>query len=225
MPSLCTLLDEVNDAKIITVALQGLENILHAGENLDLKEIKSKKRLKKLKKQQQEIAVQINQANKFSKRTKRRQKRTVDVKDLQNKLKIVRQAIELNKPENPFVMAIEQANGLDKIDNLQQHEDNNVYERAVTILEKYFGAVDEDDAEVAPEIDNNAVEEVLIGEVALNDDELFNEVVDIMIGNNVAAGVLNVEYPANNLNERRDVINDIAGVQIDPFLPAAEVEV
>ena len=225
VPSLCTLLDEVNDAKIITVALQGLENILHAGENLDLKEIKSKKRLKKLKKQQQEIAVQINQANKFSKRTKRRQKRTVDVKDLQNKLKIVRQAIELNKPENPFVMAIEQANGLDKIDNLQQHEDNNVYERAVTILEKYFGAVDEDDAEVAPEIDNNAVEEVLIGEVALNDDELFNEVVDIMIGNNVAAGVLNVEYPANNLNERPDVVNDIAGVLIDPFLPAAEVEV
>ena len=120
-------------------------------------------------------------------------------------------------------MAIEQANCLEKIDNLQQHEDYNVSERAVTILEKYFGAVDEDDAEVAPEIDNNAVEEVLIGEVALND--AVNEVFDIMIGNNVAAGVLNVEYPANNLNERPDVVNDIAGVLIDPFLPAAEVEV
>ena len=135
---------------------------------------------------------------------------------------------------------------------MEQHEDNIVYERAVKILEKYFGAVDEDDAEVAPEIENNALEEVLIEEVALNDEELFNaagdgeidnnaveevligevalndavnEVFDIMIGNNVAAGVLNVEYPANNLNERPDVVNDIAGVLIDPFLPAAEVEV
>ena len=89
---------------------------------------------------------------------------------------------------------------MDKIDNLQQHEDNNIYERAVKILDKYFGAVDEDDAEVAPEIENNALEEVLIGEVVLNDEELFN-----------AAG------------DGPDVVNDIAGVQIDPFLPAAGV--
>lgn len=93
VPPLCELL-EVNDAKIVTVALEGLENILKIGD---------------------------------------------DLKDQ-------------NGGENPHALVVEQANGLDKIDNLQQHEDNNIYERAVKILEKYFGAVDEDDAEVAPEI-------------------------------------------------------------------------
>lgn len=144
IPPLCELL-EVSDAKIVTVALEGLGNILkYAGE---------------------------------------------DLKDQ-------------NGGENPHAVLIEQANGLDKINNLQQHEDYNVYGLAVNILEKYFGAVDEDDAEVAPEIENNALEEVLIGEVVLNDEELFN-----------AAG------------DGPDVVNDIAGVQIDPFLPAAGVEV
>ena len=80
IPPLCELL-EVNDAKIVTVALEGLENILKAGE------------------------------------------------DLKNQ----------NGGENPHAVLIEQANGLDKINNLQQHEDNNRYERAVKILEQYFG--------------------------------------------------------------------------------------
>ena len=80
IPPLCELL-EANDAKIVTVALEGLENILKAGE------------------------------------------------DLKNQ----------NGGENPHAVLIEQANGLDKINNLQQHEDNNRYERAVKILEQYFG--------------------------------------------------------------------------------------
>jgi len=92
VPPLCELL-EVQDAKIVTVALEGLENILKTGE---------------------------------------------DLKD--------------QNGENPHAMTVEQANGLEKIDNLQQHENNNIYERAVKILEKYFGAVDEDEGD-APEID------------------------------------------------------------------------
>eukprot|EP00944_MAST-04C_sp_MAST-4C-sp1_P016033 g16033.t1 len=96
VPPLCELL-EVQDAKIVTVALEGLENILKTGE---------------------------------------------DLKDQ-------------NGGENPHALTVEQANGLEKIDNLQQHENNNIYERAVKILEKYFGAVDEDNEDAAPDIDQN----------------------------------------------------------------------
>ena len=60
VPPLCELL-EVNDAKIVTVALEGLENILKIGD---------------------------------------------DLKDQ-------------NGSENPHALVVEQANGLDKIDNLQ----------------------------------------------------------------------------------------------------------
>ena len=33
--------------------------------------------------------------------------------------------------------------GVDKIEKLQQHEDNGIYEKALKILETYFGAVDD----------------------------------------------------------------------------------
>ena len=92
VPPLCDLL-EVRDAKIVTVALEGLENILKIGDGM---------------------------------------------KD--------------NNGENPHANTVELANGLDKIDELQNHENNDIYERAVKILEKYFGAVDEEGGEDAPQL-------------------------------------------------------------------------
>jgi hypothetical protein len=41
---------------------------------------------------------------------------------------------------NPFTIAIEEADGLDKIESLQSHDNAQIYEKAVKILETFFGA-------------------------------------------------------------------------------------
>ena len=84
IPPLCELLT-VSDNKIVTVALEALENILKVGE----------------------AAMR-----------------------------------DKGLPENPCAQHIENAGGLDKIDTLQQHEDITIYEKSLKILERYFGAVD-----------------------------------------------------------------------------------
>ena len=83
VPPLCDLLD-IDDNKVVQVALEGLENILKGGIYMYGK--------------------------------------------------------------NPYVLAVENAGGLDKLDNLQTHDDNDIYERAVKILEMFFGALHEEEA-------------------------------------------------------------------------------
>ena len=94
IPPLCDLLT-VQDNQIVTVALEGLENMLRVGE------------------------------------TAMREK---------------------GLPENPCAQHVENAGGLDKIDALQQHEDNSIYEKALKILECYFGAVDDGNEAAGPSI-------------------------------------------------------------------------
>jgi importin subunit alpha-1 len=92
---LCDLLT-CSDARIITVALEGLENILKIGE----KDAKS-----------------VGGLNQYS-------------------------------------TLIEEAEGLDKIEQLQNHQNNDIYEKAVKILELYFGG-EEEDSSIAPPMDAN----------------------------------------------------------------------
>ena len=51
---------------------------------------------------------------------------------------------------NLMATHIAEAEGLKKIEDLQQHDNNDIYEKAVRILENYFG-VDEEDVNIAPE--------------------------------------------------------------------------
>ena len=81
IPELCNCLT-VDDAKIVQVALEGLDNILKVGAQ---------------------------------------------------------------KPGNPMALTIEEVGGLDKLDALQTHDNHQVYEWSVKILERYFDAVDEDE--------------------------------------------------------------------------------
>lgn len=96
IPPLCDLLT-VMDAKIVQVALNGLENILRLGEQ-------------------------------FSK---------------------------AHSGANPYAVMIEECYGLDKIEFLQSHENVEIYQKAFDIIEHYFGS-EEEDAKVAPEVDENA---------------------------------------------------------------------
>uniref|UniRef100_A0A182ME99 Importin subunit alpha n=1 Tax=Anopheles culicifacies TaxID=139723 RepID=A0A182ME99_9DIPT len=92
IPPMCELLT-VMDPKIVTVALNGLENILKVGEE------------------------------------------------------------QRTKP-NPYAVMIEECYGLDKLEFLQSHQNNDIYEKAFSIIQKYFSNDDEDLA-VAPSTDNN----------------------------------------------------------------------
>lgn len=91
---LCDLLT-VSDPKIVTIALEGLENILRIGE---------------------EEARQTGQSN-------------------------------------AMAVYISEAEGLNKIEDLQQHSNNEIYERSIKLLETYFGVEDEEEmAAIAPSV-------------------------------------------------------------------------
>ncbi|GFT79598.1 importin subunit alpha-4 [Nephila pilipes] len=50
---------------------------------------------------------------------------------------------------------VEQWGGLDKIENLQHHENADVYKSAFAIIDTYFSGEDGEDAEIVPEVDEN----------------------------------------------------------------------
>lgn len=46
------------------------------------------------------------------------------------------------------------SSGLDKIEFLQSHENQEIYQKAFDLIEHYFG-VEEEDASLAPQVDEN----------------------------------------------------------------------
>ncbi|CAN0072366.1 unnamed protein product [Discosporangium mesarthrocarpum] len=98
IPPLSDLL-EVKDAKIVTVALEGLENILKVGE--------------------------------------------ADAKA---------HGLEMNQMAT-FIM---ECGGLEKIEHLQMHDNNNIYNKALKLLEKYFGVEEDDEPGIAPAVAEGA---------------------------------------------------------------------
>lgn len=90
---LCDLL-AVNDTRIITVALEGLENILKVGQQM--------------------------------------------------------RNMPGSNGLNPFAQLVEDGEGLDKVEQLQDHPNEDLYEKAVHILETYFDVDEGDDQNLAP---------------------------------------------------------------------------
>mmetsp|Transcript_28989 Transcript_28989/g.75163 ORF Transcript_28989/g.75163 Transcript_28989/m.75163 type:complete len:404 (-) Transcript_28989:432-1643(-) len=93
---LCDLLT-CNDPRLVTVALEGIENVLKAGE-LDA---------------------------------------------------------TTNSSTNPYTNFVDEAEGLDKLEQLQNHQNEDVYKKAVHILETYFGLDDDEDDALAPTTQDN----------------------------------------------------------------------
>ena len=71
---------------------------------------------------------------------------TVCLEGLENILKIGEADKEngQNGGINIYAQMIDDCEGLDKIENLQSHDNNEIYEKAVKILEKYWVEEDED---------------------------------------------------------------------------------
>ncbi|KAL9263460.1 Importin subunit alpha-1-like protein [Drosera capensis] len=78
---------------------------------------------------------------------------TVCLEGLENILKVGEAEKNLgNYESNYYAQLIDEAEGLDKIENLQSHDNNDIYAKAVKILETYW--LDEDDeTEAAPSVD------------------------------------------------------------------------
>ncbi|XP_030344951.1 importin subunit alpha-6 isoform X8 [Strigops habroptila] len=55
---------------------------------------------------------------------------------------------------NPYCALIEEAYGLDKIEFLQRHENQEIYQKAFELIEHYFG-VEEEDSSIAPQVDES----------------------------------------------------------------------
>jgi len=94
IPALCKLF-ECSDAKIVMVAIEGIENILKVGK-----------------------------------------------KD------------EAKTGENQFADFVEECGGLDSLENLQQHENEEIYEKSVKLLKDFFESEEQEDEEV-PAVDGN----------------------------------------------------------------------
>jgi HEAT repeat protein len=57
---------------------------------------------------------------------------------------------------NDYAVHVEEVGGLDKLENLQEHHNTEIYEFAVNLIETYYGA-DEDECEnIAPAVSENA---------------------------------------------------------------------
>uniref|UniRef100_A0A8C5AT19 Importin subunit alpha n=1 Tax=Gadus morhua TaxID=8049 RepID=A0A8C5AT19_GADMO len=54
---------------------------------------------------------------------------------------------------NPYCSLIEEAYGLDKIEFLQSHDNQEIYQKAFDLIEHYFGVEEDDVAGLAPQVD------------------------------------------------------------------------
>jgi len=79
---------------------------------------------------------------------------TVALEGLENILK-VGLALGANVG-NDMVTLITNCGGLNKLEELQNHENSSIYHRVVKMLEMYFGGVEEDTPETMPETVNGA---------------------------------------------------------------------
>ena len=57
---------------------------------------------------------------------------------------------------DPFITLLQECDGFTAIEDLQQHQNDTVYEKAVHLIDTYFGAPDDDEnVELAPKVEGN----------------------------------------------------------------------
>ncbi|XP_059805090.1 importin subunit alpha-7-like isoform X1 [Hemitrygon akajei] len=79
----------------------------------------------------------------------------VALNGLENILRLGEQEAKQNGTGvNPYCGLIEEAYGLDKIEFLQSHENQEIYQKAFDLIEHHFG-VEEEDSSITPQVDEN----------------------------------------------------------------------
>ncbi|KAF7234975.1 Importin subunit alpha-7 [Varanus komodoensis] len=76
----------------------------------------------------------------------------VALNGLENILRLGEQEAKQSGAGNPYCSLIEEAYGLDKIEFLQSHENQEIYQKAFDLIEHYFG-IEDDDSTLAPQVD------------------------------------------------------------------------
>ncbi|KXN66774.1 putative importin alpha subunit [Conidiobolus coronatus NRRL 28638] len=71
---------------------------------------------------------------------------------LENMLKIGDHDRMMTNNVNVYAILIEECGGMDKINQLQMHENMDIYRKAYNIVDKYFGEEAEEDTGIAPEV-------------------------------------------------------------------------
>ncbi|KAL8563158.1 Importin subunit alpha-6 [Nucella lapillus] len=76
----------------------------------------------------------------------------VALNGLENILRLGEQTAKITNNINPYAVSIEECYGLDKIEYLQSHENQEIYRKSFEIIETYFSNEDEDKV-LAPSLD------------------------------------------------------------------------
>ena len=72
---------------------------------------------------------------------------------IENILKLGEEDKEKSGAEmNDFSRLVEEADGMEKLETLQSHANDEIYQRAVKILESYFGLEDEEVQGIQPQV-------------------------------------------------------------------------
>lgn len=80
----------------------------------------------------------------------------IALEGLENILKIGDEESRQTGSPNQMVMLISEAEGLGKLEELQQHSNNDIYEKSIKILETYFDIEEEGEiANLAPQMDGD----------------------------------------------------------------------
>jgi len=75
----------------------------------------------------------------------------VVMEGIENILRVGKQeAVENNSCNNGYANLVEECGGLDNLEALQRHENEEIYEKAVKIIQEYFDSEEDDDIALAP---------------------------------------------------------------------------
>jgi len=81
---------------------------------------------------------------------------TIALEGLENILRVGEEEARLTNSQNQMAVFVSEAEGLNKIEDLQQHSNNEIYERCIKMLENYFGVEDEEEmAAIAPQMEGD----------------------------------------------------------------------
>jgi hypothetical protein len=79
----------------------------------------------------------------------------VSLDGLENILKIGENDRPVTGSVNQYAIFIEEAGGMDRINNLQGHDNNDIYQKSFAIIDKYFNDEEGEDEALNPDVDDS----------------------------------------------------------------------